>query len=104
MVAADRGTAETMPQLADQLDAEIAAIAAGRVEAARATTAADREAAELKIAAAQERQRKLEARIGAERLSSPAYRGPATTPELRGRDTPARACSCQQGDPLCTCL
>ena len=70
-------------------------IAAAQTEAQNAKSDAEKAAAANKLAQAQEAQRKTQANIANIKKSA----DPGAKP-----GTPRPACTCQQGDPLCSCL
>lgn len=92
--------AEKQAQL-DKLMAELKsqndAIAQAQADAANAKSEADRAAAKAKLAQAQEQQRRTQANIA-------AVRATGGNSKSSGGSTPKPACTCQAGDPLCSCL
>jgi hypothetical protein len=78
------------------LKAQSDAIATAQSEAASAKSDADRLAAQQKLAAAQAEQKRTQANI-ANIQSRPVGNTPS-------KGTPRPACTCQAGDPLCSCL
>ncbi len=92
--------AEQKAQL-DKLMADLRAqndqMQAAQAEIASAKSDADRIAAQQKVAALQERQKTTQTNI------ANVQRGPGTTAPPRNT-TPRPACTCQAGDPLCSCL
>jgi hypothetical protein len=71
-------------------------MAAAQGELANAKSDADRANAQAKLAAAQDQQRRTQANIAAVKAANPAVKP--------GGNTPKAACTCQAGDPLCSCL
>jgi hypothetical protein len=69
---------------------------AAQAEIASAKSDADRIAAQQKVAALQEKQKTTQTNI------ANVQRGPG--PASPARTTPRAACTCQAGDPLCSCL
>lgn len=87
-----------LDKLMGELKAQNDAIAQAQAEAASAKSEADRAAAQAKLAAVQDQQKKTQATINAVR-NAPVGAGAG------GGSKPARpACTCQAGDPLCSCL
>jgi hypothetical protein len=87
-----------LDKLMGDLKAQSDAIATAQAEAASAKSDADRLAAQQKLAAAQAEQKRTQANIAAVQ-SRPAGGGGGA-----GKGTPRPACTCQAGDPLCSCL
>ena len=87
-----------LDKLMTDLKTQNDAIAAAQAEAASAKSEADKNAAQAKLLAAQEQQKRTQANIAAVR-AAPAGGGGASKPS-----TPKPACTCQAGDPLCSCL
>jgi colicin import membrane protein len=95
----DKEIAEQKEQLAtlmNQLKAQNDAVAAAQADAENAKNEADREAARAKLAEAQKQATAIQSRIG--RLQ---HSGGGSTSKP---STPKPACTCQAGDPLCSCL
>lgn len=85
-----------LAKLMSDLKAQSDAIATAQAEAASAKSDADRLAAQQKLAAAQAEQNRTRANIAA--VQSRPVGG------NKGGGTPRPACTCQAGDPLCSCL
>ena len=85
-----------LDRLARDLQQEGVAIADAQEQLARATTDAEREAARAKLKAAEARQRSIRAELSTlQNNEQPRPTDPAT---------PRPACTCQAGDPLCSCF
>ena len=82
-----------LDKLMADLKSQQDSIAAAQAEAANAKSDADRANAQAKLAAAQEQQRKTQANIATIKRDVVAKPG-----------APKPACTCQAGDPLCSCL
>ena len=94
--AAERAENEAkMTKLMDELKSQTDAIAALQMELLHAQNDADRKAAEAKLLEMQEQQNRTRTRIAAARSNAGGAPGPAA---------PKPACTCQAGDPLCSCL
>jgi colicin import membrane protein len=84
-------------KLMADLKAQNDAMAAAQAEAASAKTDAERAAAQAKLLKAQEDAKRTQANIAAVRNRPGAAGG-------GGGGAPRPACTCQAGDPLCSCL
>lgn len=91
--AADEAERAQLDKLTNDLKQQNEAIAAAHAAVARAESEADRAAAQAKLLAAQEQRRRPQANIAALKGGGD---GRPTTPKP--------ACTCQAGDPLCSCL
>lgn len=90
---------EQLNKLMADLKAQNDAVSQAQAEAANAKSDADRLAAQAKLAAAQENARKTQAKIAGVRGGGGKSGGGGG-----GGATPRPACTCQAGDPLCSCL
>ncbi|MDB4946666.1 MAG: hypothetical protein JWP97_6200 [Labilithrix sp.] len=72
---------------------------AAQAEIASAKSESEKQAAQAKIAALQAQQSRTNANIAAVQQNRPAGGGGGTV-----KTTPKPACTCQAGDPLCSCL
>lgn len=88
---------QQLSKLMAELKAQNDAVAEAQAAAANAKSDAERAAAQAKLAKAQEDARKTQANIAAVRTTGGAKAG-------GGGGTPRPACTCQAGDPLCSCL
>ena len=88
-----------LDKLMSDFKAQSEAVAAAEAAAAKATSETERLAAREKLAAAQAEQKKTQANIAA--VQGGGRPGGGTAP---ARTTPRAACTCQAGDPLCSCL
>jgi colicin import membrane protein len=86
-----------LDKLMGDLKSQGDAIAAAQAETASAKSDADRAAAQAKLAAAQAEQKKTQANIA-------AVQGGRAATGTSTRTTARPACTCQAGDPLCSCL
>ncbi len=86
-----------LDRLTRDLEQEGVAIAEAQQQVMLATSDVEREAARTKLRAAEARQRATQAELAALQ---------PRREDLRPRDaaTPRPACTCQAGDPLCSCL
>lgn len=91
--AADEAAKAQLDKLTNDLKQQTEAITAAQGEVASAKSEADRVVAQAKLVAAQEQQRRTQANIAA--LKGGGDGRPTT---------PRPACTCQAGDPLCSCL
>jgi hypothetical protein len=92
-----RAKEAALSKLLADLKAQNDAVAMAQADAANAKSDADRLAAQAKLAQAQESARNTQASIAAVRTGGQAKAG-------AGGKSPRPACTCQAGDPLCSCL